>query len=45
VVEREQELQEKEEEVASTLECGRNKLSFHEAGLNTREATLEAEQK
>jgi hypothetical protein len=40
----EQELREKEEEVTDTLECGRRKLSSREAGLNAREATLEAEQ-
>jgi glutamyl-tRNA reductase len=38
VAEREQELREKEEEVADMLECRRGKLSSHEA-------TLEAEQK
>jgi hypothetical protein len=45
VAEWEQEVREKEEEVTDTLERERNELSSHEAGLNTRETTLEADQK
>jgi hypothetical protein len=44
VAERQHGLQEKEEEVAGTLERGRNELSSREASLNTREVTLEVEQ-
>jgi hypothetical protein len=45
VVEQEQELQEKSEEVTSMLERGRNELSSHEADVNTRETALEVGQK
>jgi hypothetical protein len=45
VVEQEQELQEKSEEVTSMLERGRNELSSHEADVNTHETALEAGRK
>jgi hypothetical protein len=44
VVEQEQELQERKKEVTGMLERGRDELLSREADLNTREATLEAEQ-
>jgi hypothetical protein len=44
VVEREQELQKKEEEVTGTLERGCGELSSCEADQNTHEAALEVEQ-
>jgi hypothetical protein len=45
VVEREHELQEKEEEVTNTLERGHRELSCREADLDTHETTLEADRK
>jgi hypothetical protein len=45
VVEREHELQEKEEEVAHMLVCGRSELSSREANLDTRETTLEVDRR
>jgi hypothetical protein len=44
VVEQEQELQERKKKVTGMLERGRDELLSREADLNTREATLEAEQ-
>jgi hypothetical protein len=44
VAEREQELQEKEEEVAGMLDHGRRELSSRKAGLNACEATMETAQ-